>query len=583
MGGKRIINIIPKNVVFSGIVVNTDSFEGDGTIGNPLNFADKADDLLYVIKNGEFLNLGDDNGAFLRLPAGTTDKAALMLRDGDVLDTSKIGAVEFKGDDLFFSINAVRNASSVYPPAQNNTYVKATSKNASYLEYYATDPALSLIGTALNNSWRSKTYQTTNQRFHIDLGSPKNINKIYYENYHNSGGTTAAGAKNFTIWGSNNADDFADLTYANDGTWTEITADSNTFDEHVAADTVDPKYINLTNTVAYRYYAIKIADNYGYYYYVGIRRIELQEGTNHRRAVPLVEGDKLTANSVPFATANGRLTEDPDFNYVDKKLTVNRIKLAAGTATEGTAPLQFASGILLTTAEDGTIEYLNNVFYIRGLDSLNVANNVTTPQLRTPEIKTDTTTPTDLTVTTGAAKTLKLATSVWEDIQFAISAGKVPGANFPIYGSFTTNTREYKFDVDDYIDLEANEMAHWWKQGTDVYAHIHIALDGANTSGSSYYAKFIIYIAYADVNAVYVETNKTIEIEIPDGTADRTNILGTATALAMTGLTIGTQIKLRIKRIAATAGAEYPNYIFVTQIGLHAEVDTMGSRQISTK
>lgn len=562
------------------INVNTDSFEGDGTIGDPLDFADKADDLLYIIKNGEFITIGDDNGAFLRLPAGTNAKAALKLIIGDLLDSPATGAFEFTGDDLYFGIVTSLPGTSVYPPAYNDTYVKANSFSASYRPWLATDPSKSLIGAISANGWMHNV--SGNIRFHIDLGGVKYIDNIYYENYHDSGVWTQRGVRNFTLWGSNDPADFADLVYDNDGNWVQLTTAQTSFDKHVSSNTIDPKYITITSPGYYRYYAFKFADNYGTTS-TGLRRIELQESGNYRRALLMVEGDRLTDTYIPFATINGRLTEDADFTYVAGKLLVNRIKLAAGTATAGTAPLQFVSGVLLTTAEDGTIEYFSNVFYIRGLDSLNVANNVTTPQIRTPEIKTDITTPTDLTVTTGTAKTLKLVTSVWDDIQFPISTGKVPAANYPDFDTFTTNTKEYKFDVDDYIDLGANEMAHWWKEGTDIYFHIHTALNGDNASGSSYYAKFIIYIAYADTNSVYVETNKEIEIEIPNGTADLTQLKGTATALVMTGLTIGAQIKLRVKRIAVNPGTEYPNHIFVTQIGLHAEVDTMGSRQISTK
>ena len=90
--------------------------------------------------------------------------------------------------------------------------------------------------------------------------------------------------------------------------------------------------------------------------------------------------------------------------------------------------------------------------------------------------------------------------TVWNDLQFNIETGRVSAANYPDWDSaFTTNTGCYKFDVDDYIDLGSNEMPHDWKEGSSVYPHIHIALDGANTSGSSQYAKFTIYLAYADV------------------------------------------------------------------------------------
>ena len=199
-------------------------------------------------------------------------------------------------------------------------------------------------------------------------------------------------------------------------------------------------------------------------------------------------------------------------------------------------------------------------------------------------IKTDEVAVSDLKISCGTDKTLELVESVWDDIQFSISSGRVAAANYPDWDStFTTNTGEYKFDVNDYIDLGSQEMAHWWKEGTVVYPHIHTALDGANSSGGSYYAKFTVYFAYADEGTVWTETTDTIEIEIPDGTADLTHLFGSGTGFDLTGCTIGTQIKVRLKRIAATSGDEYPNHIFVTQCGIHAEKNTLGSRQVGTK
>jgi hypothetical protein len=53
----------------------------------------------------------------------------------------------------------------------------------------------------------------------------------------------------------------------------------------------------------------------------------------------------------------------------------------------------------------------------------------TLTSLNTPAIKTDTTTPTDLTITNGAVKTLVLATSVYDDLQFQVSYAKTNPAN----------------------------------------------------------------------------------------------------------------------------------------------------------
>jgi len=202
----------------------------------------------------------------------------------------------------------------------------------------------------------------------------------------------------------------------------------------------------------------------------------------------------------------------------------------------------------------------------------------------TGQIKTNLIADSDLDVTCGTEKTVRLVNTVWDDIQFNIESGRVSVANFPDWdASFTTNTGCFKFDVDDYIDLGTNEMSHWWKEGTTIKPHVHVALDGANASGSSQYAKFTLYIAYADNGDVYTETSATGEIEIPTGSADMKKFFVSLEDVALTGKKIGTQINVRLKRIAATTGTEYPNHIFVTQVGIHAEVDTMGSRQVRTK
>jgi hypothetical protein len=110
------------------------------------------------------------------------------------------------------------------------------------------------------------------------LGKAKVVKRIYYENSHSSGGATNTGVNNFTLWGSNSADSFAELTYGTDTGWTQIATAQSIFDRHVAVNQADPKYITVTNSTAYRYYAFKFADNYGNADSMGCRRIELQTG-----------------------------------------------------------------------------------------------------------------------------------------------------------------------------------------------------------------------------------------------------------------------------------------------------------------
>ena len=254
------------------------------------------------------------------------------------------------------------------------------------------------------------------------------------------------------------------------------------------------------------------------------------------------------------------------------------LQIKAGTTAAGTAPFKLTTGPLNTTPEAGTIEYLSNVFYIRGSDNLDVSGTGKFSKVLTPEIKTDTTTPTDLTITTGAAKTLIVATTLFNDIQFPISPAKVPASNAPTWETFTTNTNEYAFDVDDYLDLQANEVTHDWKEGTNGHMHIHFTIKTTQSTGSDRFVKFSIWVSYVDTSEVWVEQAVlSFEKTIPTGSLALTAFyLDMGDALLGSYLR-GSQIKLRVKRIAATGGTEYADSVYVTQTGMHIETDKLGS------
>lgn len=182
---------------------------------------------------------------------------------------------------------------SQYPPSFDSNYVKATTEfSSSYPIYAMASPYSDLTGGSDHNQWYSQSGEDTNQRVHMDLGSPKTIERIYYENSHTDGIKTGRGGKNIIVQGSNEASAFIDLTYLNDDDWTniptyadpELTISKTSFDEHIGLDQPDPKYLYLDNNIKYRYYAIKIADNYGETF-MGMRRVELQKRQPRRPGI----------------------------------------------------------------------------------------------------------------------------------------------------------------------------------------------------------------------------------------------------------------------------------------------------------
>jgi len=253
------------------------------------------------------------------------------------------------------------------------------------------------------------------------------------------------------------------------------------------------------------------------------------------------------------------------------------LHLAAGTATAGTAPLKFTSGTLTTAAVAGQVEYLSGLFYIRGTEGW--AFNAATEYINSATADTlDLHSTKDTNVFCGAGYTLELQTNVYEDLQFQVSSAKTNPANVaPTWETFTATTSEYAFSVDDEVDTYANEIPHNWVEGTQGDAHMHVTTKAINNVGTRY-AKFTVTFAYADTNEVWVEAPLTAELTIANPTAALTNLYLDLGNLTLTNYLIGAQIKCRVKRIAATGGTEYSGDIYITQVGVHLQRNTIGSR-----
>lgn len=278
----------------------------------------------------------------------------------------------------------------------------------------------------------------------------------------------------------------------------------------------------------------------------------------------------LTALATGFSIAGGTTS---------KTLTVPLNASVSGTNTgdqdlSGYVPYTGASSDVNLGAHSFTIASDSKKLYFGASSDMTVWYDGTYGQIKTSDVAAS-----DLKITCGALKTIELQNTVYDDLQFQVSYAKVPAANYPTWETFTTNTQEYAFSVNDYIDTAANEIPHWWKQGTEGHAHMHFTIKTIQNSGATQYAKFTVTFAYADTDEVWVEQALTAEQAIANGTAALTNFYLDLGGLTFTNYLIGAQVKCRIKRIAATTGTEYADDVYITQVGIHLEKDTMGSRQ----
>ncbi|KKL50852.1 hypothetical protein LCGC14_2301370, partial [marine sediment metagenome] len=185
----------------------------------------------------------------------------------------------------------------------------------------------------------------------------------------------------------------------------------------------------------------------------------------------------------------------------------------------------------------------------------------------------------DIDVYTSTEKTLELQTNVFEDLQFPVATGKVtPASGEPTWETFTTNTKEFAFDINDYIDLQANELFHHWKEGTNGHVHVHCTIKTAQSTGSNRFAKFSVWVSYSDKNEVWVEQAVlSAEVTIPTGSSALQAFYLDMGDAVLTNYLRGGQVKIRVKRIAATGGTEYTDDVYITQVGMHLEINKIGS------
>ena len=161
-----------------------------------------------------------------------------------------------------------------YPPAHSDTYVKVSSKySTNFWPYYATDPALSLSGAWELKAWVSANGSYTNQRFNIDIGSAMIIARIYLENGQ-SGGITQYGIKDFILQGSNDSRALAQTNYASDTYWTDV--ETGLQARQGTKDGTDPQYFTIDSSIPYKYYSLKIDNQWSGANYMSIRHVELQ-------------------------------------------------------------------------------------------------------------------------------------------------------------------------------------------------------------------------------------------------------------------------------------------------------------------
>jgi len=198
-------------------------------------------------------------------------------------------------------------------------------------------------------------------------------------------------------------------------------------------------------------------------------------------------------------------------------------------------------------------------------------------------IRTDVVAASDLNIDCGTNKTIELQTTVYRDINLGAAVNSLPVASQPDEVQFVdeggTNTGiySYGFAVGEKIS-GAFELQHDYQEGTDLTFHIHWTGDTAPTGTDNVQWQLTYTVGQTGqtldaVATLTVETGYDTQYEFA---------FSSFAAITGTNFDIGDQFLFTVERIAASAD-EYGGDAKVSTMGIHYQVNTLGSRQIATK
>lgn len=170
------------------------------------------------------------------------------------------------------------------------------------------------------------------------------------------------------------------------------------------------------------------------------------------------------------------------------------------------------------------------------------------------------------------------AATVWKDLIIA-AANLRPGASPPSFAVFSGGVYAFRFDDAQTNELHgAVELQHDYKEGTDLYFHIHWSPSTTNTGNCRWGLEYTV----VNPAGTFPATDTQYVAVAGSGTVNA-HQLNNIYQITGTGLKIGAVLVFRIFRDGTNGADTFTGNAFVHSIGVHYECDTLGSRAITTK
>jgi len=168
----------------------------------------------------------------------------------------------------------------------------------------------------------------------------------------------------------------------------------------------------------------------------------------------------------------------------------------------------------------------------------------------------------------------------YDDLPFAVSIANTGAAAPPLTNFGGTGTVKVPAFGGAATMMEifgTVEILHWYKEGSDLYPHIHWAA-GVTTAGS---VKWGLEWWAANGN----ETFKSGNLFLTDPSIGiwKHNLVGFPSVISGQSLKIGAIFNVRLFRDPTDPADDLGGAAFFFQLAFHAEIDSFGSRGIFTK
>jgi hypothetical protein len=172
---------------------------------------------------------------------------------------------------------------------------------------------------------------------------------------------------------------------------------------------------------------------------------------------------------------------------------------------------------------------------------------------------------------------------VYDDINMPFATGRTSSSNAPGWATVSGLHGAFRFAVNDYIQVGARELEHDWAEATEIEIHVHWMPFASDTTDRA--VRWECSYMAADMNSVFsAPQTLSAEATIPANTPALMHLYTTIGTIKVPARHIGAYISTVIRRVAATGGLSAPSENpFGIALGIHYQIDSLGSRSISGK